>query len=59
MAYSYYSGGSTYYETTVAPSYQTYSHQNARNSRTGLSNIGNTCFMNTAIQVGKKGLLSF
>lgn len=50
---SYYSG-STYgfpYVSERTPTMETYDPITARNGRTGLSNLGNTCYMNTAIQV--------
>ena len=34
------------------PSLSTYNPSTAKYGRTGLGNIGNTCYMNTAIQVG-------
>ena len=36
------------------PSVATYTPTTAKYGRTGLGNVGNTCYMNTAIQVGSE-----
>lgn len=40
------------YSISDTPTCKSFQKDNARYGRTGLSNLGNTCYMNTAIQVG-------
>lgn len=41
--------------TSIAPNCQSFDKNAAKYGRVGLNNLGNTCYMNTAIQVVLKG----